>query len=239
MMTMDLIISISFLVDMKVKRVLYTDRFTADLRTKLRIIKFDKMKSQKNNVYAVYFASKEDAEYACKTSKRMIDVTMMPFQSKPSIVVSKEKTTPPTKITLTARYLPPNAPEIQQILENLAACLNTMHILENTFDEIDQINHTQNEAALSNRLYTQHSTASYMKMALVMQLKAISFSHLRLGWSIIAVQINQLQRHVSREQIFVKNIESKGIYRYPHINFQSSITTSSKLAYELMKLTHE
>ena len=51
---------------MKYKRVLYTDRRIQNMQDTLRIIKYDKIKSDKKNVYFVYFSSEEDAEFACK-----------------------------------------------------------------------------------------------------------------------------------------------------------------------------
>jgi hypothetical protein len=90
---------------------------------------------------------------------------------------------------------------------------------------------------LLNRLYTQHSTAFYLKMALAIQLKAIFSTNLRLTWSMIATQVNAFERFVDYEQIFIKKVQLNAIHLSKTIDFQSSITMSSKLAFHLVKLT--
>lgn len=66
---------------MKYQRVLYTNKFTTELKSKLRIVSYNKRRSLKGNVYYVSFASNADIEYADRTSKHLRNVTLKPFQS--------------------------------------------------------------------------------------------------------------------------------------------------------------
>jgi hypothetical protein len=110
------------------------------MRNKLRIIKYDKIKSKNNNVYFVFFASEEDAEYAQKACKRMSNITIKPFQSKSTTVPPKETTTTSQpKIKLIARHLAPNSLEIKQLLESIDCCFNAMNIVKGTLDEVGQL----------------------------------------------------------------------------------------------------
>ncbi len=148
---------------MKCKRVLYSDRFTKEIQSQLRITKFEKVKSKKNNVYFVYFASESDAEYAMKRCKKLKNVTIKPYLSYSSISATEKDTqssitvihqTPPPltttaitktaevnqpKVKLTARYLPPNSSEVCQLLESIDSCLNAISSMKCTFDEIYQM----------------------------------------------------------------------------------------------------
>ena len=144
------------------KYVLYTEQLTAQMRTRLRIVKYRKIQSKKNNVYFVDFASKEDVQYAQKACKRMQNVTIKPFnQTKPStsvtipsqettsssmttvvektITAAIETTIPQVKVKLLSRCLPPNSLETRQLLESIDACLNAMSIVKHAFDEICQL----------------------------------------------------------------------------------------------------
>jgi len=67
---------------MKYQRVLYTDKFTTELKSKLRIVSYDKRRSLKGNVYYVSFASDADIEYADRISRHLRNVTLKPFQSR-------------------------------------------------------------------------------------------------------------------------------------------------------------
>lgn len=144
---------------MKFKYVLYTARVTETIRTKLRIVKYHKIKSKKNNVYFVGFASEEDAQYAQKACKHIQNVTIKPFQSKSSPIITTLPETTTTNITssmtsspstvqtgkfaakikLVSRHLPPNSLESRQLLESIDACLNAMNIVKQTFDKIIQL----------------------------------------------------------------------------------------------------
>ncbi len=95
----------------------------------------------------------------------------------------------------------------------------------------------QQHEPLFNRLYTEHSTALYMKMTLATQLKTMFSTNIRLPWSTIDSHVKTLERHVYHEQTSMKNLSIKQSDSLKRLNFQSSITMSSKLAYELVKLT--
>ncbi len=100
---------------MKYQRVLYTSEFTDELKKKLRILRYDKRKSLKGNVYYVGFSSEEDAQYATKLAKKLPNVTMKPFQPKNTKVSSPKQSTSrfsssPEFLSLpsTLTYLPEN-----------------------------------------------------------------------------------------------------------------------------------
>jgi len=135
---------------MKCKRVLYSDRFTKEIQNQLRITKFEKVKSKKNNVYFVYFESESDAEYAVKRCKKLKNVTIKPYVSYSSISATEKhtqssSTTTTTKkinqpkVQLTVRYLPPNSSEVSQVLESIDSCLNAINSVKCTFDQIYQM----------------------------------------------------------------------------------------------------
>ncbi len=97
----------------------------------------------------------------------------------------------------------------------------------------------EHQEELINRLYTQHSSAFYLKLALAVQLKVIYSSNARIQWSTIAPKVYAFQRSIDQEQIFLNQIDLKTIHLSKNIDFQSSITTSSKLAFELVKLSQK
>jgi hypothetical protein len=100
---------------MKYQRVLYTSEFTDELKQKLRILRYDKRKSLKDNVYYVGFSSEADAQYATKLANKLSNITMKPFQPKATKISSSKQPTdqfssspefPPLPSTLT--YLSEN-----------------------------------------------------------------------------------------------------------------------------------
>lgn len=66
---------------MKYQRVLYTHTLTPELKSKLRIISYNKRRSLKENVYYVSFASDGDMKYADRISRHLRNITLKPFQS--------------------------------------------------------------------------------------------------------------------------------------------------------------
>lgn len=217
-------------LEMKIKRVLYTQEWNEQIRLQLRITNFNRLTStdSKKQIYTIYFDSEEDAEYAMKKCRRMRNITIKPYQM---------------MMKLNERHLPKNAIEVQQLQESLQTCLQSMHSLGETFHTIQQRttnadHHRSIEQALLDRLYAQHSTAFYLKMALIKQLQVAHSTHLHLQWPMIASQIHCLQQHVQYEQFFQKSMEMKNLLSFfKPIQFESSITMSSKLAYTLTKLS--
>ncbi|CAF4158803.1 unnamed protein product [Adineta steineri] len=67
---------------MKYQRVLYTNKFTSELKSKLRILCYDKRRSLRGNVYYVGFATDADIAHAERVSKRLHNITLKPFQSR-------------------------------------------------------------------------------------------------------------------------------------------------------------
>jgi len=81
-----------------------------------------------------------------------------------------------------------------------------------------------------------HSTAFYLKVATSAQMKAAFNSGLRLPWSITGNNINILITDVRYEQAFIKQVSSdKRILST--IDSTTSVAMSSKLAYQLAKLS--
>ncbi|CAF4360364.1 unnamed protein product [Rotaria sp. Silwood2] len=76
---------------MKYQRVLYMNKFTKELKSKLRLVSYDKRRSLKGNVYYVSFASDADIEYADRACKRLHNVTLKPFQSRSSVETQYER----------------------------------------------------------------------------------------------------------------------------------------------------
>ena len=225
---------------MKIKRVLYIEQWNEEIRKQLQIIKFDKLKFEKKKILVVYFASETAADDASQRCRHMRNMIIKPFQPKSSEQTSSSSSSsikPRIKVSLKERHLPVNTAEVEEIHQTIHACLQSMFILICTFDEIERSNHFP-EPSMINRPYIQHSTALYMKMTLIKQIQAACSSRLRLQWSTVASQINHLEWHVAYEQSFVQNLElKKKMSLFKHIPFESSITTSSKLAYELTKLS--
>jgi hypothetical protein len=99
----------------KYQRVLYTSEFTDELKKKLRILRYDKRKSLKGNVYYVGFSSEEDAQRATKLANKLANVTMKPFQPKTTKVSSPKQSTAQfsssfefSSLPSTLTYLPEN-----------------------------------------------------------------------------------------------------------------------------------
>ena len=67
---------------MKYQRVLYTNNFSTELKSKLRIVAYSKRRSLKGNVYFVSFASDADVAYADRACQRLRNVTLKPFQAR-------------------------------------------------------------------------------------------------------------------------------------------------------------
>lgn len=76
---------------MKYQRVLYTSMFTTELKSKLRIVSYDKRRSLKGNVYYVSFASDGDIEYADRISRHLRNVILKPFQPRSTFEAQREK----------------------------------------------------------------------------------------------------------------------------------------------------
>ena len=87
-----------------------------------------------------------------------------------------------------------------------------------------------------NRLFQVHSAAFYLKVATSAQIKNIQSAGLRLSWPDLANTINAFRVDVGHEQSFMTQMESaKNILS--KIDSTTSITMSSRLAYQLTKLS--
>ena len=88
----------------------------------------------------------------------------------------------------------------------------------------------------SKHLFELHSTNFYLKVTTSAQIKAAFLAGLRLPWSAVANSIHVLKMDIRHERTFMEQIK---LARYisSKINSTASIAISSKLAYELTKLS--
>jgi hypothetical protein len=87
-----------------------------------------------------------------------------------------------------------------------------------------------------NHLFKLHSAAFYLKVATSAQIKVAYCTGLRLPWSAIENSINVLKVDVRHEQAFMKQV-ALNKHILSTIDSTTSIAMSSKLAYQLTKLS--
>jgi hypothetical protein len=85
--------------------------------------------------------------------------------------------------------------------------------------------------------FTVHSTTFYLKATTSAQIKAAFSAGLRLSWSDVADFINVLKVDIHHEQLFMAQLASAN-YILSKIDSTTSMAMSSKLAYQLAKLSH-
>jgi len=116
---------------MKYQRVLYTNNLSTELRSKLRIVAYNKRRALKGNVYFVSFASDADVAYADRACQRLRNVTLKPFQARAcdqsecdgQLTGSKQKTptasssfqAPPSGVTFLPHETGPSALATQNV----------------------------------------------------------------------------------------------------------------------------
>ena len=91
-------------------------------------------------------------------------------------------------------------------------------------------------AALKH-LFQAHSTAFYLKAATSTQINDLLSAGLRLSWPDLANDINTFRTAVGHEQLFMVQVASAK-HILSSIDSSTSIAMSSKLAYQLTKLSH-
>ncbi|CAF1513575.1 unnamed protein product [Adineta ricciae] len=251
---------------MKYQRVLYTNKFSSELKSKLRIVSYDKRRSLKGNVYYVRFASDADIAFADRICKRLQNVTMKPFQSRSTTVTSnpviksnavifksnslrsdnkasEESSIQVLDSTDMITSLTSNVPisnvNKQQLINDVQSCLNAVKIAQRVADDISQrVKDGMNcDTTLMNYLLQVHSTAFYLKAATSIQLKAILCTGIRLSWPDLASSINEFRLAVGHERSFMTKMTSAS-HILRQIDNEASITMSSKLAYQLTRLSH-
>ena len=86
-----------------------------------------------------------------------------------------------------------------------------------------------------NHLFKVHSTAYYLKAVTSAQIRASLLAGLRLHWSDVADSIGAFKVHVVHEHAWKAQgtINRSMLWK---IDIETSITMSSKLAYQLTKL---
>ena len=86
-------------------------------------------------------------------------------------------------------------------------------------------------------MFQVHSTAFYLKAATSAHIKDLLLGGIRLSWADLANNINTFRTDVGHEQLFMAQIASAK-HILSKIDSATSITMSSKLAYQLTKLSH-
>ena len=89
----------------------------------------------------------------------------------------------------------------------------------------------------TNHLLQVHSSAFYLKAATSIQLTDILSTGVRLSWPDLASNINEFRLAVGHERSFMTKMSS-ATHILSKIDNEASITMSSKLAYQLTKLSH-
>lgn len=97
---------------MEYRRVLYTRNMTEQLKSKLRILSYDKRRARKGNVYFVTFASESDMKFADRAARRLRDITLKPYQHSVSGYKSNSRITNDKK---QASILPSTADSLPHI----------------------------------------------------------------------------------------------------------------------------
>ena len=87
-----------------------------------------------------------------------------------------------------------------------------------------------------DHLFKLHSTAFYLKATTSARIKAAHVAGLRLSWSDVVNSIEVLKAHVHHEQTFITRIRHDK-YILSKIDTDTSMAMSSKLAYQLAKLS--
>jgi len=88
-----------------------------------------------------------------------------------------------------------------------------------------------------NHLFQAHSTAFYLKAATSTRITDLLSAGLRLSWPDLANDINKFRTAIGHEQSFMIEMTSAK-HVLSKIDSATSITMSSKLAYQLTKLSH-
>nr|AEN94419.1 hypothetical protein [Adineta vaga] len=280
---------------MKYQRVLYTNKFSTELKSKLRIASFDKRRSLKGNVYYIGFASDADMSYADRICKRLRNVTMKPFQLRspdevqyqrrskqyeqeenhgsPSPTIAFIAGTNCDTVIYSSKQINNQVVELvsgiqasnfvshfnindnknflynidylfsilkskQQLIDDVQSCLNVIKTTQRAADDVYQnFKNGMDCDAIMDRLLQMHSTAFYLKAATSIKIKDILSTGIRLSWPNITNDINEFRLAVGYEQSFMMKMASAQ-HILSKINNQSSMTMSSKLAYQLVKLSH-
>ncbi|CAF1339888.1 unnamed protein product [Rotaria sp. Silwood1] len=126
----------------------------------------------------------------------------------------------------------------QQLIDNVRSCLTAMTTTRRAADNVCQLYRRDIDFSLAlNHLFQVHSTAFYLKAATSAQIKNLLSTGRRLSWPDLPNNINAFRTDVGHEQLFIaqtasaKDISSK-------IDSATSIAMSSKLAYQLTRLSY-
>ncbi|CAF1637798.1 unnamed protein product [Adineta ricciae] len=148
----------------------------------------------------------------------------------------------------------------EQLLNDVQSCLNAIKIAQRAADDISQrfseymlmkykykrrqkqlflsiLENGKNSDVILNRLLQVHSTAFYLKATTSFQLKDLLSTGMKLSWPDLASNINEFRLAVGHERSFMTEMAS-ATHILSKMDNEASITMSSKLAYQLTKLSH-
>ncbi|CAF4276851.1 unnamed protein product, partial [Rotaria sordida] len=125
----------------------------------------------------------------------------------------------------------------KQLLDNMKSCLKTIEMSQQAADHLCQLHKREIDCREAlNFFFKVHSTTFYMKATTSAQIEAAFSAGLRLSWSDVADIINVLKADIHHQQLFMAQVASAN-YISTKIDSTTSIAMSSKLAYQLAKLS--
>ena len=160
------------------------------------------------------------------------------------------------QIDLNTNYVSTNQKDKIRIMDSVQSCLKTMKLVQQAADRICELHskifriqvvrHNKRVSlilereidcrAAMNSFFRLHSTTFYLKATACAQIKANTSAGLRLPWSDVAHLIDLVEVDVRHQQSFVTQTASAK-YISSKIDSATSIAMSSKLAYQLAKLS--
>ncbi|CAF0829176.1 unnamed protein product [Adineta steineri] len=125
----------------------------------------------------------------------------------------------------------------KQLIDNVTSCLKTMEVVRQAADHLCQIHkHGIDCREAVNSFFKVHTTNFYMKATTSAQIMAACSRGLRLFWSDIADIINVLKVDIHHQESFMTEVASSNFIS-SKIDITTSIAMSSKLAYQLTRLS--
>lgn len=142
----------------------------------------------------------------------------------------------------------------KEFINNIQSCLNAMNVAHIAADERRQLHskvftnknnkrlllvleHVLDCRAKLNYLVQVHATAFYLKKSTSVQIKDAFTAGLKLSRSNVADSVNAFKIDIIHEQSFIGDLAS-ATHILRKLDNTASITMSSKLAYQLTKLSN-
>ncbi|CAF2251696.1 unnamed protein product, partial [Rotaria magnacalcarata] len=125
----------------------------------------------------------------------------------------------------------------KQLIDHIHSCLSAMKTAQRAADEFYQLHRRRLDYCMAlNYLIKLHSTAFYLKAATSTQVKDALIAGLRMSRVDAAKLINAIKMNIRREQLFIEEMASTK-HILSKIDTTASIAMSSKLAYQLTKIS--